>query len=172
MAMTDAFESAPRAYRPTYSYRYGPNFPPSTSMTLAEPWPSHYVAPPPMTDFPTDLATHRRERAEAIAANVNRRRTDNAFPIGHSAPTVANSRLTASVSGGDISRPTPKPQRLRFPNLRRDNTPTGSKPKPSRIPTPIHGKSAEAGDRRYVSTPLLPSQKTKKEVSIPISRSL
>ena len=171
----DAFEAMPRKYRPSYSYRYGSNLPHSTSMTFAEPigdaWPSHHVMPPPMTDFPTDLETHRRLRAANIAANIakahtfNRRRTDTAFPrpdLGHSAPTVARSGLTASVSSNDISQPTPQPQRLRFPNLRRDNTPSGSRP--SRIPTPVFDRKGEGENARHVSTPILPSQKTKKEV--------
>lgn len=185
MATNDAGLRTARQYMPSYSYNYPSYIPPipsSKSMTFTEPigeaWPSNYVAPPPMTDFPTDLATHRRLRVAQNAANAanasnnasstgaNRRRTDSSFmrpDLGHSAPTVANSSLTASVSGSDLSQPTPKPKRSHFPNLRRGDTP----PRPSKIPSHVFGTTRRDSPVRYVSTPVLQSQKTKKEVSDP-----
>lgn len=182
MATNDAGLRTARQYRPSYSYKYPaytPPMPSSKSMTFTEPigeaWPSNYVVPPPMTDFPTDLATYRRLRAAQIAANAsnnaantntNFRRADVPFTrpnLGHSAPTVANSCLTASVSSNDLSQPTHKPKRSRFPNLRRGDTPS----RPSKIPSPVFGTKARASPIRYVSTPVLPSQKAKKEVFHP-----
>jgi hypothetical protein len=104
------------------------------------------------------------EKIAAARASLDRRGTEYCFlpDPGHSAPTIANSRLTASVSGNNLSQPTPKTQRPRFPLLKRENTP--SKPKPSRIPTPV-GMNGKASPRNF-STPALPSQKVKKEVCL------
>jgi hypothetical protein len=58
------------------------------------------------------------------------RRTTSMFPVPtllRSPPTTASSDLTASVSMGDISQPTPRPQQAHLP-LRQA---------PTRIPTPI-----------------------------------
>lgn len=96
----------------------------------------------------------------AVRAGSERRRTDSSFlrpGIGHGAATVADSRLTVSVSGNELSQPTPKPRRSRFPALKKGTAPS----RPSRIPTPVRETPPT---RRYVSTPLLPSEQVKKEV--------
>jgi hypothetical protein len=165
--MVDAWAHTARQYRPSRSYKY--DVPQSSSMTFNEPvgeaWPSNHVVPPPMTDFPVDLETQRRLRAANIAAaHANRRRTDSSFSrpnLGHGAPTVANSRLTASVSSSDFSQPIPRPQHSRLPDLRRVKTPSRA----SRIPTPVGTKTGVLPTPRHVSTPVLPSQKAKKEVN-------
>jgi len=155
----------------------------------------------------------------------NRRRTTSNLPRldpQHSAPTVAGSGLTASVSVTDLSQPTPK-ARDRLPPLRRVSptripsptnaayfvtrnsvlttaasmhamsrfspevrrprfsqlqftptrmaTPTKTATSartttPTRIPTPKSDGKHPASTRRHVSTPILPSQSQKKEVSI------
>lgn len=95
-------------------------------------------------------------------ADSEHRRTEASFPrhdIGHSTATVAGSRLTASVSCNDLSQPTPKPDRSRFALLKREKESL----RPSRIPSPI-GEGVSP-TRRYASTPVLPSQQVKKEVS-------
>ena len=128
MATNEAWIHSARQYRPSYSYKYAP-VPHSSSMIFSTPvgeaWPSNHVVSPPATDFPTDLATHRRLRAAKLAVDATRRCTDTSFPDpGHSAPTVANSSLTASVSSTDLSQPTPKSQCSRFPTLGRGNNPS------------------------------------------------
>jgi hypothetical protein len=97
---------APRQYRPTYTRL------PSSAST------SNFGSPFQRT-------------ATQTATNSKRRRTTSTFPSMnqlHSAPTVASSGLTASVSSNDISYPTPKPNRLSLQP--RTRTPT-------RIPTPV-----------------------------------
>lgn len=96
----------PRQYRPTYT-----RLPTSVSN-------SNFGSP------------FQRTNTQA-APSSKRRRTASTFPAIdhlHSAPTVASSGLTASVSSNDISHPTPKPSRLSLQS--RTRTPT-------RIPTPV-----------------------------------
>ncbi len=91
--------------------------------------------------------------------NTKRRRTTSTFPAAenlHSAPTVASSALTASVSSNDISNPTPMPHRLS--TLPRTRTPT-------RIPTPApHLKISSTV--RSVSSPAAVQKRKEVEVTL------
>ncbi len=93
------------------------------------------------------------QRTAQAAPNPSHRRTTSTFPAIdqlHSAPTVASSGLTASVSSSDISYPTPRPNR--FSLKPRTRTPT-------RIPTPI-SNIKRFSPIRSVSSPVV-SQKLK-----------
>src|SRR4051794_14196041 len=138
MSTNDFFVHTPRQYR---SYPYASKLPQSTSMSSID----HQTTP---------TATSNR-----IPVSYNRRRTDTNFPSPaplHSAPTVARSGITASVSTNDISQPTPRAYRHRLAEIQNTS--------PSRIPSPVTSKSPVPV--RYVSTPVLPSQRKQKEVSI------
>jgi len=101
-----SWRPTPRQYRPTHT-----KLPPSLSM-------SNFGSP-------------FSRASTQLALNTKRRRTTSTFPAIdhlHSAPTVASSGLTASVSSNDISNLAPKPHRLSIHP--RTRTPT-------RIPTPV-----------------------------------
>ena len=76
---------------------------------------------------------------------------------GHSAATIINSSLTASVAGDGFSQPTKRSSRP--PMLERSLTPL--KVRPSRIPTPV-GVLGKASPRNFTA-PVSSNQK--KEVS-------
>jgi hypothetical protein len=150
MSANDAWAHTPRQYRP---HAYVPTIPQSTSLSNLD-----YE---PYTNPSRSIPTY------------NRRRTDTSFPgytLLRATATVAKSRLTASVSSNDISRP-PISQRRRYitilqcygsiiANVR--SLAEIHNVTPSRIPTPV--AKSPAPHLRYASTPVLPSQKRRKEV--------
>jgi hypothetical protein len=140
MSANDAWAHTPRQYRP-YTY-VSSNLPKSTSMTSIDQR-SSYVTSTPSRNIST--------LPKPALAPYNRRRTDTSFPRPpplHGAPTVAKSGLTASVSSNDISQSSPRHYRFAKVHDSISSIPA------SRIPTPV----------RFVSTPVLPSQRAQKEV--------
>ncbi len=113
----------PRQYRPTYTH-----LPSSTSM-------SNFGSPVKPTVCQPPLSYQRCRIMSTFPA----------MDLLHSAPTVASSCFTASVSSDDISHPTPKQHRLSLQTRNRKST---------RIPTPTSGAKSSS-QIRVISSPAL-----------------
>lgn len=159
------FEPKPKKPRVVMQEVKGPNDPLPKFLQTAR------RTPPPIPFFSKPRMTY------------NRRRTDNNFPRPeplYSAPTIASSGLTASASANDLSQPdhlVPRfQQQSNFRAPLRETmaqTPGYEQSRvwtdryivttPTRIPTPTYHTELQQG-RRYVSTPVLPSER--KEVRL------
>jgi hypothetical protein len=164
MPTHDPLGHTPRQYLPTYEYI--PYIPKAMATSSC---PFHAFPP-----SPPNIKNNKPNGKELPRSN--RRRTTSTFQrpdLGHSAPTVAKSGLTASASVGYLSQPSPKPQR--FAQFRRGT--------PTRIPSPIIDRSPPPPvpplpdlstllqAKRFVSTPILPSQKKKVRAHTKLSNS-
>ncbi|RDW71855.1 hypothetical protein BP5796_07889 [Coleophoma crateriformis] len=107
---------------------------------------------PPSTRYSGWASSYSEQNA--VPLKRDRRQTTTTLPNQplYSVPTVASSSLTASASTNDLSQPVLVP-RFQQPVAREPLRERTS----SRIPTPSYDTKPHQG-RRYVSTPVLPSE--------------
>jgi hypothetical protein len=158
--------------------------------------PINYAASVPPLKSTTDSEKRQIRRLPSSPDGNNpyyRRRTADNFPQpkpAHVAPAITRSKLPVSASTNDLSKRqhrlflskstilyqsllTPMSLGKQTPQLSRPRFPLINKFTPTRIPSPVWKATSKD---RHVSTPVLPSQKTHKEVSahssFPTNRSL
>ena len=163
MSKYDPSAPNPTQYRP---YEYVPYIPTAVATGTR---PFRQFSPPPSRIKDEISKAKGKENANKSPNGSDRRRTGFTSQRpnpGHSAPTIAKSSLTASVSTGDLSQPSPNSQRQPIAQLRRRATPTRiPSPKFARSPPPPVPRLPDIATlsrleaKRFVSTPLLPSQK-------------
>lgn len=157
MSANDAWAHTPRQYRP---HGYPPHLPQSISMSSINEEPNASNPEIPTRHIPA-------------STRYNRRRTDNSIPLPRPVfPSVATSRLTASVSSNEVGQAQPRfptwlvddrihtPSRIPTPVLRKSPSKSPLKVPVMNARTPVPAKSP----MRHASTPVLPSQKSQKEV--------